>query len=161
MEAWFLGEFEYTLDAQRRLAIPSQWRRGQDQGARFFLLPGRERSVQVIPGSAFNELLTRLRRVSFADAQASVALATIGSMATECGCDGQGRISLSPQLMEHAGLASRGPVLLLGAVTTIQIWAPSVWRSRRLDRDVCLDVIQAIQERPQELTEILRLRSSS
>jgi len=152
--ACFLGEFEYTVDAQRRLAIPSAWRAPASEANHFVLLPGRDRSLQLVPAAMFEELLVKLRKVSFADAQAAVALATVGSMAADCRADRQGRIMLTPKLLAHAGIRDRA--LLLGAVTTVQIWAPETWAQRRMDHDQGLDVIQALQERPDELSDILR-----
>ncbi len=153
--AWYLGEFEFTVDNQRRVAIPRPWR-SNDEDERFFALPGREKSLQVVPGAMFQELLAKLRKVSFADAQAARAMATIGSMALECAPDKQGRITLSNKLMDHAGLSKR--VLLIGAVTSIQIWDPATWQERQMDSETGLDVLQAVQERPDELTDILRNR---
>ena len=153
-ELCFLGEYEYAVDAQRRLAIPKAWRQGAAASHVFYLLPGRDRSLQLVPGMVFRELLEKLRPVSFADARASMALATVGSMAQECRCDHQGRIGLTPKLLAHAGL--RDKALLLGAVTTIQIWAPATWRRQQMDSGAGLDVIQGLQERPDALSEILR-----
>lgn len=150
----YLGEHEYTVDSQRRVAIPKGWRHGSDEGNRFFLLPGREKSLQLVPAPIFHELLAKLRRVSFADAQAAVALATIGGMAQEVTCDRQGRLALNPKLMAHAGIVDKA--LLIGAVTTIQIWEPQTWQARRMDSDAGLDVLQAIQERSDDLTEIIK-----
>ena len=146
----YLGEFDFAVDAQRRLAIPSAWR---GEGDSFVLLPGREESLQLVPAAMFQELLAKLRQVSFADAQAAVALATIGSMAVLCQPDKQGRISLTQKLMEHAGI--RSGAVLLGAVTTIQIWEPGRWNKRRMDSQKGLDVIQALQEKPDALGAVL------
>ncbi len=152
-DRWFLGEHEFTVDGQRRLAIPSAWRAATPEGNRFVLLPGRDQSLQLVPAAMFRELLQRLRQVSFADAPAAMALATVGSMAAGCDADKQGRIILTQRLMEHAGLSDRA--VLVGAVTTIQIWEPSAWGRRRMDSNRGLDVIQALQERPGNWNEVL------
>ena len=152
--SWFLGEFEYTVDKQRRVAIPSNWRGDDPDANRFFLLPGRDRSLQLVPADTFLELLNRLRKVSFADSQAAVALATIGSMAQECNCDKQGRISMTQKLMDHAGIESKA--LLVGAVATAQIWNPETWEQKKIDSETGLDVIQKIQEKGDELGDVLR-----
>jgi MraZ protein len=152
--SWFLGEYENTVDGQRRISIPRAWRQEAPQKTRFFLLPGREKSLQLVPAETFQEMLVEMRKVSFADPQAAIALATIGSMAQECVCDRQGRISLTPKLLAHAGIEDRA--VLLGSVTSIQIWRPETWEARRMDSESCLDVIQAVQERPDDFTQILR-----
>jgi MraZ protein len=150
----FLGEHEYTVDSQRRVALPKAWRRDDAARNRFFLLPGREKSLQLVPGEMFQELLLKLRKVSFADAKAAIALATIGSMAQEVTCDRQGRITMTPKLMDHAGITEKA--LLLGAVTTVQIWEPDAWEARKMSSEAGLDVLEAIQERPDDFTEILK-----
>lgn len=155
----YLGQHEYAVDAQRRVALPKCWRQEDADSNRFYLLPGRGKSLQLVPAEMFRELLTKLRKVSFADRQAAVALATIGSMAEEVCCDRQGRIALSPQLLVHAGIG--GKALLIGAVTTIQIWDPTTWQANQMDSETCLDVLQAIQERHDDLTEILRSTTKS
>lgn len=152
-ERCFLGRHECAVDKQRRLAVPSSWRR--ESGAdRFYLLPGRGQSIQMIPEWSFQDLVEKLRTVSFADAQAARALAQIGSIAQEAQCDKQGRITLNPELHGYAGLAGRA--LLLGSVTFVQIWSPEVWQDQQMTTDSCLDVIQRIQEQPDDLTHILR-----
>ena len=151
---WYLGHQDCTVDGQRRIAVPSRWRRAGDERTRFFLLPGRQTAIQMIPGESFAELLSKLRRVSFADGKAARALAQIGSIAQECVCDKQGRITLTPELMTYAGLSDKA--LLLGAVTFVQIWQPEKWRSQQMETEDCLDIIQSIQEEPDELNQILR-----
>ena len=153
----YLGEFEYIVDAQRRVAIPSVWRSVDLAENRFVLLPGREQSLHLTPFVLFQELVAKLRTVSFADARAAVALGTIGSMATACQADRQGRIMLTPKLMAHAGISDRA--LLLGSVTAIQLWSPEIWRQRCMDSNQGLDVIQALQERPDDLASALQKAS--
>lgn len=154
MQGLFLGEHEVTVDSQRRIALPSQWRKGEDAENHFFLMPGRENSLQLVPADTFRELVNKLRKISFADNQAAVAMASIGSMAQECLCDKQGRFALNKKLMEHAQLQER--VLLLGAVTTIQIWNPDIWRDKQVDSETGLDVLQALQERPDDINDVLK-----
>ncbi len=154
MQGLFLGEHEFTVDSQRRVALPSQWRKCGGAENHFFLFPGRASSLQLVPASTFRELVAKLRKISFADNEAAIALASIGSMAQECTCDKQGRFAMSRKLMDHAKLTDR--VLLLGAVTTIQIWNPELWRERQVDSETGLDVIQTLQERPDDFGEVIK-----
>jgi len=157
---WFLGQYENAIDCQRRIAIPKAWRGADTEANDFFILPGRQRSLQLVPAPMFQEMLHKLQRVSFADTRAAIALATIGSMAQQCVCDRQGRIVLPVQLLQHAGLSDKA--VLLGAVTTVQIWEPKVWQTTCMDSDSGLDVLQAIQEQPAgNFLDILRQGSSA
>ena len=120
----FTGEYEHILDSQRRIAIPTSWRvKGVDNI--FYLLPGRHGALQVVPQVVFNELLVKARKVSFADPGASLALARLGAMAQECRCDSQGRIPVPQRLIDYADLKDNA--VMVGALTTIQIWSPEKW----------------------------------
>ena len=152
---WFFGEFDCAVDGQRRLALPSTWRDDDQSRNHFFLLSGRDGSLQLVPADMFMELLQQLRKVSFADRDASRAFAALGSRAQECRCDKQGRFALGPKLMAQAGITDRA--VLVGAVTTVQVWAPGKWEAASVDNEAGLDVIQNIQQQPGEtLLEILR-----
>jgi len=153
-DIFYAGEFEHAIDAQRRIAIPSAWRSGAD-GGRFCLLPGRHQTLQLVPYEHFHaQLLEKARKVSFADADASLALARLGALAQECRCDKQGRIPLPQRLMEYAGL--RENAVLVGALTTVQVWSPEAWRRMQTSDEQVLDVIQKIGERPDDLMAILK-----
>lgn len=156
-EAFYLGEYEYAVDNQRRVAIPSRWRAKPADRNHFFALPGREKSIQLVPAPVFEQLLLKLRKVSFADGKAARAMAKIGSMASECRCDKQGRIRLTGKLLNHAGITDKA--LLLGAVSSIQIWSPEAWARGDLDSESTLDVVQEIQERSDDLSEIFNKRT--
>ncbi len=149
----FTGEYEHSLDAQRRIAIPTCWRRKGEENV-FFLLPGRHGALQLIPGESFNDLLLNARKVSFADSSASLALARLGSMTQESRCDKQGRFQIPQQLLEFAGLNES--VIMVGALTTVQIWSPETWNKFRTADETVLDEIQKIGERGDSIVDIIR-----
>ncbi|MBN1865281.1 MAG: hypothetical protein JW808_10305 [Victivallales bacterium] len=149
----YTGEYEHVLDGQRRIAIPTCWR-VSGGGDIFFLLPGRHGALQAIPDVTFQGLVEKARKVSFADASASLALARLGSMAQECRCDKQGRIGLPHRLIEYAGL--KDAVVMIGALTSIQLWSPEKWRLFRTADESVLDEMQKIGERPESLSELLK-----
>lgn len=149
----FTGEYEHALDPQRRIAIPTCWRqKGADNV--FYLLPGRHGALQAIPAVAFQDLIHKARKVSFADPSASLALARLGSMAQECRCDKQGRIPVPQRLIEYAGL--KDAVIMVGALTTIQLWTPEKWDKFRMADETVLDEIQKIGERTDSLADLLK-----
>ena len=149
----FTGEYEHTLDAQRRIAIPTCWRRKGEENI-FFLLPGRHGALQLIPEDSFNDLLQKARKVSFADSAASLALARLGAMAQECRCDKQGRFKIPQRLLDFAGL--KDSAVMVGALTTVQVWTPENWDKFRTADESVLDEIQKIGERESSLADIIR-----
>jgi MraZ protein len=152
-ENFFFGEFEHSLDPQRRVAIPSNWRK--EKKPTFFLLPGRHKALHLIPFGTFRETLMKLRKISFADPAASLAFARLGASGQECECDKQGRIQIPQKLIEQSEL--KGQVVMVGALTTIQIWSKENWSMfQKSDQNDVLDVIQKIEERPDNLLDVLK-----
>jgi MraZ protein len=149
-----MGEYAHSLDTQRRVAIPRSWRKKGEENI-FYLLPGRNGALQLIPEESFKDLLDKARRVSFADPSASLALARLGSMAQECRCDRQGRIAIPQRLIEYADL-KEGSVVMVGALTAVQIWSPEKWEQYRAADESVLDEIQKITERSDSLMDVLK-----
>jgi MraZ protein len=148
-EVLFAGEFVHAIDSQRRIAIPKDWRiKGGEN--RFYVLPGRHNCLQLMTFHSFKQLAEKLRRVSIADAEASVALARLGAKARECRCDKQGRIAISESLLEYAEIKKNGVVdpdlVLVGAFNNAQIWAKANWEKQRMGDKEMLDVLQKIEE---------------
>ena len=153
----FLGEFEFTLDPQRRLAVPSDWRSSMPGQDCYFVFPGRDRSLVLMSYFLFRQIRDEVRKISFADRAAYRKLAYIARLGKKCTCDKQGRVSLSQALLEHAGLEPKKKVLLIGAFASAQIWSPVIWReAEQWSTDDCLDVMQEIHERPDEVGAVLR-----
>lgn len=149
----FTGEYEHALDSQRRIAIPTCWRqKGADNV--FYLLPGRHEALQVLPETVFKDLIDKARKTSFADPTASLALARFGAMAQECRCDKQGRIPIPQRLIDFAGLQEN--VIMVGGLTTIQIWAPEKWDKYRMADETVLDEIQKIGERADSFMDLFK-----
>lgn len=144
MKQCFLGQFDHTIDKQRRIAIPREWR-GKDKHV-FYLLPGRDHSVQILPEKLFmEEVYDKARKVSFADRDKGQALANIGKFAHRSVCDKQGRISLTPLLMEHAQIEESGSVQLTGSITKIELRKKAEELSLLEGIEQFLDEMEAIQ----------------
>ena len=146
MEKYFSGSYTHTIDSQRRVSIPKDWRK-DDAGndLLFYLLPGRDRTIQVLTKELFeNEILAKFKKVSFADPEKSRALARIGAKASQSTCDKQGRINLTQMLLDHAGLKDQA--VLIGGLTTIQIMTPETWSKNDMGTDEMLDHIQEIHK---------------
>ena len=158
-EMLFVGEFLHTIDPQRRIAIPKDWRVKEGEN-KFYILPGRHNSLQIMTHLAFKELAEKLRKVSIADPKASVALARLGASARVCVCDKQGRIPINEKLLEYAQIKKGNKVdtdlILVGAFNNIQIWSKENWQQQQMSDSEMLDVLQKIEELPDDLTDILK-----
>lgn len=146
MDFCFLGSFMHTIDGQRRVAIPREWRStNTTELSSFYLLPGRNQTIQVIPKKLFDiQVLEKVAEVSFANERDSMALARIGAKASLSTCDRQGRIRLSQVLFEYAGLEDQA--MLIGGITSIQIMTPANWDKNEMDIDEILNQVEKIQK---------------
>ena len=139
--AFFLGEYEHTLDTQRRVAIPAAWR----GCSRFVLLPSRDHAIQMMSVDTFREMvLDKTRKLSLGNVEDARNLARLGSRAQECVCDKQGRIQIGQQLASHAGLKDK--VALVGSVSMILLYSPEVWSRMQQENgvDACYDVLEKL-----------------
>jgi MraZ protein len=153
-ELLFLGEYEHSLDSQGRLAIPKTWRRKEEEN-RFILVPGRNKTLQLIPYESFKEnFLEKAKKVSLANAEGALALARFASKAQECKCDKQGRIQLGPGLLKYASLKSG--VKLIGSIWYAQLWDIDRWIESQADEDEFFDELEKISEMPDDLTNVLK-----
>ena len=145
LKACFLGQFTHTIDGQRRVAIPKDWRyKESNLDEVFYLVPGRNHTIQVLPKELFEtEIVAKLKKVSFASERKTAALARIGAKASCSTCDKQGRITLSQTLMDHAKLKDQA--VLVGGITSIQIMTPETWTKHEMTNDELLDQIEKIQ----------------
>lgn len=143
----FVNHFSHTVDSQRRIAIPAEWRRKDGETA-FYLLPARENIVQLIPQATFYEqVIRKAQKMSLADVRFSRDLALFASRAQKCVCDKQGRIQIDPSLMAHGNFEEK--IVLVGAFWHIQLWKPERWEliNSSSDNDY-FDVMQRINELP-------------
>ncbi|MBO7147705.1 MAG: hypothetical protein J6W81_08160 [Lentisphaeria bacterium] len=143
----FVDSFTYSLDTQRRIAIPSCWRK-KDGETVFYLLPAKENIVQLIPKETFYEqVIRKAQKMSLADARQLRDLALCASRAQSCVCDKQGRIQISQKLLDHGGFKDK--IVLAGAFWHIQLWTPERWDALNSgENSDFFDVMQRINEMP-------------
>ncbi|MBO5724866.1 MAG: hypothetical protein J6Q65_08085 [Lentisphaeria bacterium] len=144
----FVNHFIHTVDSQRRIAIPADWRR-KDGVTAFYLLPARENIVQLIPQETFYEqVIRKAQKMSLADARLSRDLALYASRAQKCVCDKQGRIQIDPALLAHGKFGEK--IVLAGAFWHIQLWTPEKWEQlNNSENNDYFDVMQRINELPE------------
>ena len=151
----FVENFTHAIDAQRRFAIPSDWRKKEGE-TQFVLLPAKNRVIQAIPLQTFqDEILAKAKKMSLADAGAMRDLMILASRAMKCTCDKQGRIQINSRLMEHAGLTDKA--VLVGSLWLIQIVSPETWENiEGGGSDGFFDVMQRINDTPESLAGVLK-----
>ncbi len=128
----FLGEYEHTIDAKGRLAVPARFRAQMDRGAViskgmgtclsiYTLDRWEQKSSELVAGMSSDELRDFERRVY--------------PSASEVELDGQGRIVIPAKLRAYARLESN--VTVAGVRDHFEIWDRTRWQEyqERLDNE--------------------------
>ena len=123
----FVGEFEQTIDAKHRLAIPAALREQivvEEDGRSFILVLGPDRHLWLYPDLSYRRLLATLRRSPLPDRQ-SRRIDLLFAMARIVKPDKQGRIVLPEKSMQRAAVSDR--VTLVGGLDHVEIWPSDEW----------------------------------
>jgi MraZ protein len=126
----FLGEYEHTIDAKGRMAVPAKFRVHLDRGAVISKGMGRclsvytmqrweEKSAALVEGKADEELRAFERRIY--------------PSASEVELDGQGRLVIPAKLRVYAGLNTE--VTVAGVRDHIEIWDRATWQEYQQNLD--------------------------
>ncbi len=120
----FIGEYVYSIDEKKRLAIPVKFRKNLGKVA--ILTKGLEECLFLYPQAEWRKLVEKLKKLplSQADARGFVRLMLAGAM--EIKIDSLGRILIPDYLKEYAKLKKR--VVLTGVLNRIEIWDEEKWK---------------------------------
>jgi MraZ protein len=120
----FIGSETCVIDAKGRITVPSRLRKGLDPAAAdtFTIFRGLDGAVHMYPLDEWRHFSDQLRRLSKGDDEARAVFLVLAETACEATIDGQGRILLTPALIEVAGLDRTAR--LVGVLDHIEIWSP-------------------------------------
>lgn len=120
----FLGEYEHTVDAKGRLAVPSKFRSKIDRGA--VLTRGVEQCLYVYPLEVWEEKAKQLEESNIDPRQRRQIERRFFGVAFECELDAQGRIIVPSKFREYAGLGNE--VTVVGARDRFEVWDRKRWQ---------------------------------
>jgi MraZ protein len=139
------GEFRHTVDDRGRVAIPVRFRPRMAHGAT--VARWLDGCLGVFPRDAWDALAIRMADLPTTSATAREFVRFMASGAVDVDLDGQGRILLPAYLREYGEL-SGGEVVVVGALSRLELWAPARWDTYRRKLE---DAPEEIAERLQEL----------
>lgn len=119
----FLGEYNHTIDAKRRMAIPAKFRK--DAGKKVYITRGLDNCLFVFPEKEWQKLADKLGSLPLgqSDARGFGRLMLAGAM--EASVDNLGRILVPDYLMDYAGLKKQ--VIVTGVYNRIELWDERLW----------------------------------
>ena len=136
METKFVGRYEHSLDGKGRLILPHRFRVPFDQRA--LVSKYSEGCLAVWTPDAFEEKAREMAPLfdgSTEDRNRARAF-SVGS--AELDLDSQGRIALPQYLREFARLTEGSNVLVMGALTHVELWNPNAWAVHEAAGDAML-----------------------
>ena len=138
----FRGNFQLTMDAKGRLAVPKRYRDGlaAECGLKMVITTGEyEDCLVVYPLPEWQRIEERLRRHpdlapeadDEARAKAEWTCRLVIGNATDCDIDSHGRLLIPPALRKHADLERQ--VRLVGQTEKFELWNEATWTARSAD----------------------------
>jgi MraZ protein len=130
----FLGSFEHSLDAKRRVALPVRFREVlSSNGETRLVLTGNvdpgAKCLVAYPNAQWQAFQNRLAELPQFDPDVIQLKRLLIGGACEVNLDRQGRILIPPMLRDYAGLD--GSVLFAGLGPTLEMWDRSLWEEQR------------------------------
>lgn len=122
----FTGQYDYTVDAKGRVALPARLRRSLNPEAQdgFVLLRGIEPCIWLFPLDVWAEKEAEFRKLNTYQTEARNMLRSIFRWMEQESLDAQGRIMIPKRLKEYAQVSDK--VTIIGAMDRIEIWNPDL-----------------------------------
>ena len=127
----FSGTYTPKLDEKGRLFLPAKFRDDTKEG--LVITRGQERALDIRTTAQFAEFAEKFNRASQTDANLRAYGRMLFALATEQVPDKQGRVTVTPELREYAGLGREAVVI--GVYDRIEIWEPSSWRRYTVEQE--------------------------
>ncbi len=118
-----IGEYRHTIDAKKRLAIPSKLRR--ELGSKAVITRGLDNCLFIFPLSQWNKLVEKLSKLPLGqkDTRGFIRLMLAG--AGEVKLDQLGRVLIPDYLKQYAGLKKN--IVIAGVYNRLEIWDEAKW----------------------------------
>lgn len=127
----FRGDFQVSLDLKGRMAVPSRYRERileECGGSLMVTVSVTHRCLTVYPSTEWQRIEDEIQSLPTFDRQAQALRHLLIGHAHESEMDGHGRILLSSQLREWAGLDRK--VRVVGQVRKFELWDEAAWGAR-------------------------------
>lgn len=125
--AFFIGEYQYTIDNKGRVNIPAKFRKTMSPEAdnTFIITQGKDKCLDAYPLDVFQDkIVNKINEFSESDEAHRYYTSVKGSNSVDAQLDKQGRIAITPKLLEYAGIQKE--IIIIGAFNRIEFWEPDV-----------------------------------
>jgi len=134
----FIGEYEHTIDPKSRIIMPAKFRQGL--GEKFVITKSfTDKCLVAYSQEEWTNFENKLKTLPTTDKEVLRFIRAFFSSAIECEIDKQGRALISGKLKEYAELEK--DVVIIGALTKVEIWSKAVWDNYNSDVAISSDEI--------------------
>jgi MraZ protein len=127
----FIGEYKYSIDEKKRLAIPAKFR--QALGKKAILTRGLDNCLVIYPLKEWQKLSKKLESLPTGKIDARGFIRIMLSGAVDILLDKLGRILIPEHLKKYAFLKKN--VVILGLSNRIEIWDEERWEEYKEKRE--------------------------
>jgi MraZ protein len=126
-----LGEYQHSLDAKGRLAIPARFRSAFTGGS--VVTRGVDSCLVLFPPDEWDAFAAQIDSLPNSQADVRQVARAMFTVAAEVELDSLGRINIPQKLRAYAGL--NGEAILAGVGSRLEIWQPDRWEAGRAARE--------------------------
>ena len=121
----FIGEYTYSLDDKKRLAVPVKFR--NLLGKKAVITRGLDQCLFIFSAKEWESLAEKISKLplSQSDARGFARLMLGGAM--EVSIDGMGRILIPDYLKKYASLNKK--TVLVGVLNRVEVWDEEKWEN--------------------------------
>ena len=119
--ASFFGNYDYSVDAKGRVNIPAKFRKelSPEDDERFFVTRGPKNNLRVYTKTAWFKRVEQYEALPDTPKNLALKQMIFGDM-NDSTLDAQGRIMLTPSLLEYAKIGK--DITLVGMTNYIELW---------------------------------------
>ncbi len=118
---YFVGSYPYSLDAKKRVFIPSKFR--DELGDEFYITRKFGQYLSIYSADDWQAYVEKIETIPESEDE-GIQDFILGA-AQRCVPDSNGRIIIDDRLLKHAGIQKN--VVFAGVGRQIKIWAEEVW----------------------------------
>lgn len=127
----FIGEYTYSIDEKKRLAIPVKFR--QALGKKAVLTRGLDNCLVIYPLREWQKLTQKLESLPAGQVDARGFIRIMLSGAVDISLDKLGRVLIPDHLKKYAFLEKN--VVIIGLSNRIEIWDEKRWQKYKEERE--------------------------
>jgi MraZ protein len=139
----FIGEYSYSIDEKKRLAIPAKFR--QLLGKKAVITRGLDQCLFLYPAKEWGSLAKKLAQLPLAQADARGFARLMLTGAMEVNLDNLGRILIPDYLKTYALLKKK--VVIAGVYNRVEIWDERKWQEYKKKTETAVgDIAERLKE---------------